>query len=334
MSVVKIGKAVNPETSLGKEIELIADVIQEYQQLTGAYPASPNFKVYNYSWFRDGAFIADGMSRAGRVESAEAFFAWCARVITERREHILAGGALEARYTYDGQEANEDWQTFQLDGYGTLLWAIKAHAARHNRSIEAYQEAAGLLQHYLAEHWQEPCIDWWEERKGLHAASLACIHAGLKAYEHPVAEEVRQVIDLNSERTDSSLLVCGLFDVVDSTAFEPTLKRIEAELVSPTGGVHRYAEDEYFGGGEWPLLTSMLGWYYLKIGRIDDAKAKLEWVRAHRQSNGWIPEQSQDHLLLPQQYDPWVAKWGQPANPLLWSNAMFLTLATGLLQTN
>ena len=44
-------------------------VIAGNQAASGAYPASPTFPVYRYCWFRDGAFIADAMSRAGRVES-------------------------------------------------------------------------------------------------------------------------------------------------------------------------------------------------------------------------------------------------------------------------
>jgi hypothetical protein len=51
---------------------------------------------------------------------------------------------------------------------------------------------------------------------------------------------------------------------------------------------------------------------------------------AQMQPNGWIAEQSQSRLLHPENYEPWVQKWGEPANPLLWSQAMALTLATGI----
>ncbi|HXR49482.1 MAG TPA: glycoside hydrolase family 15 protein [Verrucomicrobiae bacterium] len=311
-------------------IEQSCKVIAEFQQPSGAYPASPNFDVYHYSWFRDGAFIADGMSRAGQIDSAERFFAWCSEIVVQRRDHILNGGKLDARYTYEGKESTDEWETFQLDGYGTWLWAMQGHAARHGRLLDPYQEAAGLTQHYLATHWQEPCADWWEERQGTHAASLACMYAGLQAYEHPEAAAVRAAIDMSSERTDSSLLVCPLFNAVDDEAFAPVLDHIESELESEAGGVYRYREDDYYGGGEWPVLTSMLGWYYLKLGRTDEARDKLSWVKAHIGANGWLPEQSQDQLLHPENYEPWVKRWGKPANPLLWSHAMFLTLATGL----
>lgn len=303
-------------------------MVREFQQASGAYPASPNFEVYHYSWFRDGAFIADGMSRAGEVDSAERFFDWCADIVTARREHILSGGKLDARYTYDGQESTEDWETFQLDGYGTLLWAMQGHATRHERNMDKYQEAVGLIQHYLAVHWQEECADWWEERVGRHAASLACIYAGLKAYDHPAAAAVKAAIDLSHERTDASLLICALVGAVDAEMFAPVLAAIESELISQDGGVYRYRDDTYYGGGEWPVLTCMLGWYYAKLARSQDAGAKLEWAVQQMQDNGWVAEQSQAHLLHPEDYKPWVKKWGEPANPLLWSQAMLLTLAT------
>jgi GH15 family glucan-1,4-alpha-glucosidase len=313
--------------AIDRAIQASSAVVLEYQQASGAYPASPNFAVYKYSWFRDGAFIADGMSRAGHIESAERFFDWCSKVVTDRRDHILKGGKLDARFTYEGQESTDEWQTFQLDGYGTLLWAMKQHGARHERSIDQYQEAAGLIQYYLATHWQEPCIDWWEEREGHHAASLACVYAGLNAYEHPEAPAVKATIDLSQERIDASLLVCPLFDAVSTEEFSPVLAQIETELVSNDGGVYRYRDDTYYGAGEWPVLTSLLGWYYLKIGRIADAEHKLAWDLEQMQPNGWIAEQSKQQLH-PENYQPWVERWGEPANPLLWSQAMMLTLAS------
>ena len=303
-------------------------VISSFQQPTGAYPASPNFAPYNYCWFRDGSFIADAMSRAGQIESAEQFFAWGAKIITERRDSILNGAPLDARYTYGGQESSEDWGDFQLDGYGTLLWAMKQHAIRHNRNIDQFQEAAGLIQHYLATHWQEPCFDWWEERKGLHAASLACIYAGLAAYDHPEANSVKTAIDLSYERLDSSLLICSILGAVSDEAIAPIINRIETQLTSQNGGVYRYQEDTYYGGGQWPVLSCMLGWYYVKTGRTQEADDKLNWCLNQMQDNGWIAEQSSDHLLHPQSYQGWEDKWGKPANPLLWSEAMIITLSS------
>src|SRR6478735_3123910 len=95
-------------------------VIADNQAPSGAYIASPAFPVYRYSWLRDGAFIADAMSRAGHIESAEAFFAWCDRVLITRRaaiesliarhgagEAIDIGEFLPTRFTVDGADGAE-----------------------------------------------------------------------------------------------------------------------------------------------------------------------------------------------------------------------------------
>ena len=100
-------------------------VIRAGQAASGAYLASPAFPVYRYSWFRDGAFIADAMSRAGDRDSAERFFGWCSRVLVERAgtieallarsragETIPPSDFMHSRYTVDGDDSPEmivDW---------------------------------------------------------------------------------------------------------------------------------------------------------------------------------------------------------------------------------
>jgi len=62
-------------------------LIADLQDESGAYPASPTFSAYRgYSWFRDGSFIADGMSAAGAADSASRFFDWCGGILVSRRE--------------------------------------------------------------------------------------------------------------------------------------------------------------------------------------------------------------------------------------------------------
>jgi len=84
-----------------------------------------------------------------------------------------------------------------------------------------------------------------------------------------------------------------------------------------SGWPHR--QHDGYGGGEWLLLTALLG-------LADPARARdcLDWIAAHERAAG-LPEQSP-----PESYEPWVEKWGLPPSPLLWSHAMFLTLAHAL----
>jgi GH15 family glucan-1,4-alpha-glucosidase len=307
------------------------EVIRAGQAETGAYLACPAFPPYRYCWFRDGAFVAEAMSRAGEVDSAAAFFHWGADVVLARRGDVEAGGDLETRYTVDGNESrDEEWRSFQLDGFGLFLWALARHEERHSRADGRVAEAAGVLRAYLARSWRRECTDWWEERDGLHATTLACIAAGLRAAGDPEAERVVEALRAEADwRLDASLLaVATPLGVLGPEAVP--LCAIEDELVSPGGGVHRHPADTYYGGGEWLLLTGLLGWHYLELGRTDDARAKLDWVAAHAAPAGELPEQSQDHLLAPDRFEPWVARWGPPPSPLLWSHAMFLLLAHAL----
>jgi GH15 family glucan-1,4-alpha-glucosidase len=272
------------------------DVIRAGQSPEGGYVASPSFPPYGYSWLRDGSFVADAMSRAGEVESAEAFFDWAARIVDD-------GLGFDARYTLDGHADATEWPHRQHDGWGLWLWAVRTHCERHGRR-NRWGKAAGATERHLVRVRDEPCVDWWEEREGVHAATLACIAAGLD-----------DELDLSraEERLDASLLVLPFlgFGAVDV-----------APLVSPGGGVHRHLQDTFYGGGEWLLLTAMLG-----LAEPSRARACLEWIVAHATANGELPEQSQDHLLAPDMYEPWVARWGPPPSPLLWAHAMFLTLA-------
>lgn len=295
------------------------EVIHGGQSATGAYVACPDFPPYRYCWFRDGAFVAEAMSRAGEVDSAERFFDWCSAVIVEREAAIRAGEHLHARYTVDGRESTEEWPTFQVDGYGLWLWALRRHCDRHRRPHAPWEQAVGLTLEYLRRHGAESCVDWWEEREGLHAATLASVAAGLEAWGERVD------LPEPERRLDASLLVLPLLG-----RGEAPLAEIEARLVSPGGGVHRHPEDTYYGGGEWLLLTAMLGLAIAALGRQDEAREQLEWVERHATLAGHLPEQSQDHLLAPEWYEPWVDKWGPPASPLLWSHAMHLLLAIEL----
>jgi GH15 family glucan-1,4-alpha-glucosidase len=350
------------------------ELIERYQHPSGAYPASPNFPVYRYSWFRDGAFIADAMSRAGRAASASRFFGWCARALTDRREHILdlvergrrgepidQNGYLPARLALDGRESpgSEDWWNFQLDGYGTWLWALTEHCERHGEPIEPYADAVDLTARYLCQFWAEPCFDWWEEHaEHRHPSTLAAIYAGLRAATtvKPLDPELAAACERASGAVRSLVLDAGVHDghlvkwlgdgAVDGSliacttpfglvpASSPiaaaTYAEVVRQLAVPGGGVYRYLRDTYYGGGEWLLLTAFLGWHEARTGRRDAALARLAWIAEQASPDGWLPEQVSGRVLAPDFVATWRQRWGDIADPLLWSHAMYLTLAVEL----
>lgn len=298
------------------------EAIRAGQAASGAYVACPTFPPYGYCWLRDGSFVADAMSRAGVLESAEAFFDWAADVARERD-----GRGLATRYTLDGRDDESDWPHRQWDGWGLWLWALAEHCERHGVATDRWADAADLVAEFLADAWHLPCTDWWEERDGLHATTLGCVAAGLGAWHRPT-DEVEVALHVEADwRLDASLL--ALVQPLGLVPFDRVVPHVDA-LVSPGGGVHRHLDDTYYGGGEWLLLTALLGWAEAEHGRRADAERRLEWIAAHATPAGELPEQSQDHLLAPDHFDRWVEKWGPPPSPLLWAHAMTIDLAIAL----
>jgi GH15 family glucan-1,4-alpha-glucosidase len=362
------------QSALDALVRRSVDVIADHQDVGGAYPASPTFPVYKYSWLRDGAFIADAMSRAGHVDSAGRFFTWCAKIIDDRAELIddlttraRAGEPvgrdehLPTRYTLNGEPTGEDWWDFQLDGYGTWMFVLATHLERHGRPVDPTGDLArsvGRCCDYLCEFWNQPCFDWWEEHvDGVHVSTLASIEAGLRAAAHcglvtdaraararttaaAIVEYIEQhgVIDGHlvktvgaGDRVDASLIAAFVpfhtFDP-DGELATNTYRRIVDDLAPD--GVHRYLGDTYFGGGRWVVLAGFVGAFEAATGRTDDARRRLVWMCRQQTDAGLLPEQVTDHPLDARFVDEWTQRWGPVATPLLWSHAMYITLADEL----
>lgn len=362
-------------TDLARLAALAAEsvaLIDRLQDAGGAYPASPSFSAYRgYSWFRDGAFIADGMSAAGAVDSASRFFDWCVRMLDQRRAPIAEIVAAEAagtplpdermlatRFTFDGREGDDDWWDFQTDGYGTWVWAVVEHARRHGLDLDRWGEGIRLSVDYLLATWRRPCYDWWEEHaQHVHVSTLGCIVAGFEAAvasgrlepdaaaaARAAAAEARALIAergtyqghlakwLGSTEVDGSLAaVIAPLRVIEarSPLGLASIRAVDSAL-SVQGGVHRYLLDSFYGGGQWPLLSCMLGLAYVAVGDRERAIRQLEWAAATVTVEGWLPEQVPDHLLAPDRRQEWLERWGPVATPLLWSHAMFARLAVEL----
>lgn len=341
-----------------------ADLLRSHQDPGGAWPASPGFAPYQFSWFRDGSFIADGASAAGLYAEADRFHQWCARVLERERpavERVLAmleegrqpadSDYLPARYNLDGTRHEDDWWNFQVDGYGTWLWALERHLARVAPG-DATTYAAGIetAVRYLIATGTDTCRDWWEEnRDQTHVTTLAGVAGGMRAAVRmgtlsdvlagqalAAAERcvslirTRGVHDghlvkwLDGTDVDASLLaVAALYDVLalDDPLVTATVGEIEAVLVA--GGVHRYAADTFYGGGQWPVLAALLAQHHARLGDLDRAAELLDWVVSTADPDLLLPEQVAP-LLAGDVLDEWLERWGPPAHPLLWSHGAFL----------
>jgi GH15 family glucan-1,4-alpha-glucosidase len=356
------------------------DIILHNQSELGAYIASPSFPEYAYCWLRDGSFIAYAMDRVGEHTSARAFFRWVHGVLRRysyKVEHVLSvpqealrgDDYLHTRYALDGFEAPASWWNFQLDGYGTWLWALAEHVGmtgEGRRTETAFMEevmpGVELTVRYLEALWMRPNYDYWEEhRDKVHTSTLASLYGGASALSHllgrqgltmqadpgALATSISEFVQascirdghlvkyIGTDAVDASLLAAGTpFRLLapDDPAMLATVRKIEHDLVHDDQGrgVHRYSLDSYYGGGEWVLLSAWLGWYYAELGDRAKAERCLAWVEAQADGDGNLPEQVSTHLLFPDRYAEWRARWGPVASPLLWSHAMFLVLHSAL----
>lgn len=338
------------------------------QHPSGAFVASPDFAPYRYSWLRDGSFTAFALDMAGEHEAARRFHDWCARavagvgpVIDAAVARHRAGEAPEAdkmppaRFSLEGTALADGWPNFQLDGYGTWLWALEQHLhlSGDGTPKAEWEPAVRWASRYIEELGTQPCFDVWEEAGGsVHTATLGCVYAGLRAGAALLGEghlEQRAealhgsllaagarngffVKSDHSQEVDAALLwLCAPLEVVKANEpqFAETLGRIAATL-ELEGGVRRYAGDTYYGGGAWPVLTASLGLCYAAAGDEAGARRCLAWVGDRVDGEGRLAEQYGGEKRDPANYRLWVGRWGPPAAELVWSHAMHVALAAEL----
>lgn len=293
------------------------------------------------------------LSQAGRIEKVAGLV---------KAGYVPDHGEMPpTRYTLDGAVSDDEWTNFQLDGYGAWLWGLAEHARMtgSSRVVLEAEASIGATIDYLLHCWQMPNYDCWEEfGDRVHPATLACIWGGLTAINQYLERaDVRRTADairdfilhrctvpygpsssrfaksVGNSSIDASLLWIAVpFGVVEP--HHPFVRNTVAEIEQRLhhSGVHRYPEDTYYGGGEWPLLACWLGWYYCRAGEPGRAEPILKWVESCANEAGEIPEQISVHVNDPGYYPVWHKRWGPVATPLLWSSAMYLVLHTEICE--
>jgi GH15 family glucan-1,4-alpha-glucosidase len=356
-----------PPVGANSRLRSSVDSLVAQQSDSGAFIASPDFSQYCYCWLRDASFVAYALDRAGEHLAAGRYHGWVDRAIGSAGigarldiavDTLAAGGDIApqdlppARFSLEGKPVADDWPNFQIDGYGTWLWALSKHldlSGRADLPIEL-RETVERTGRYLSAFAFQPCFDVWEEHGDqVHASTLGSVYAGLVAASSMLGDaELRGHADLVRDRlrhdavaagryekssaqseVDASLLwLATPFGAVDADdgLFLTTVADIEQRLTMD-GGIRRYPADTYFGGGAWPVLTCSLGWYYARTGRLDAARQCLEWAGSRIDGEGRLAEQFGGELHDPAHYREWVDRWGDPARDLLWSHAMYVVLS-------
>jgi GH15 family glucan-1,4-alpha-glucosidase len=340
------------------------EIIKNNQSDFGLYEASPNFKNYKYCWSRDGTFIAYSMDITKNIDSSSKFYTGINKIVKNNKDKINRSieeyknngvidkkNMLPVRFTMTGEDTNTDWEEFQLDGWGTWLWGLCRHlefSGELELTESKFKDSIDLLILYLKTFWQQPNFDCWEEQGNrIHPSSIACIYGGLNSIgnlrqDSEILKICGQIKDfvvnscvngsyfvkyVGSQEVDASLLWLStpfeMFSTSDNL-MKGTINKIEEDLFK--GGLKRYRNDEYYGGGSWPLLTACLGWHYFKMGKLSAAAEMLENISKCSDEDFNLPEQVPEWLNYTSKYKYWKKKWGDIAKPLLWSHAMYLIL--------
>lgn len=356
------------DDTMGASMRASVARILEHQEPNGALVASRDFANYNYCWLRDGSFIAFALDRAGEHDAAARFHAWVATAIAGIADVIDAAIAREqrgepldlermppARFSLDATVVADDWPNFQIDGYGTWLWALEQHVTASGQDAvpKAMLDSATRVARYVSALALTNCFDVWEEHgSSRHVSTLACVFGGLHAAARMLGMEDlaaradtvrlaaregttrlgRFVKSTDSDAVDSSLLWLatpfGLAEPNDPH-FIDTVRVIEDQLTFE-GGLRRYPIDTYYGSGAWPVLTASLGWHYAVAGDHAAARRCQEWIADHFDAEGRLAEQFGGERRDPRHYDEWVERWGTPAADLTWSHAMHVVLCKEL----
>jgi GH15 family glucan-1,4-alpha-glucosidase len=148
---------------------------------------------YAYMWPRDGALVANVLSHAGYSDATGAFFHFCA-------EHITDDGYLLHKYT-PGGNLGSSWQPWmdkegnltlpiQEDETALVVYALWQHYTLFHE-IEfirpLYRPLITAAADFMCEYRDQttnlplPSWDLWEERRGIHAYTIAAVYGGLMA---------------------------------------------------------------------------------------------------------------------------------------------------------
>ena len=147
---------------------------------------------YSYLWPRDGAITAFALDTAGYQEVTARFFTFCRSLLTR-------AGYFLHKYDSDGN-LGSSWHPWLVNGErqlpiqedetGLIVHALWHHYERHGNLEFADHNYGSIIRpsaDFMAAYRDprtglpQKSYDLWEERLGIHAFTVAAVHAGLVA---------------------------------------------------------------------------------------------------------------------------------------------------------
>lgn len=286
---------------------------------------------YAFCWPRDGALTGLTLLECGDTETPRRFLQFCERALPE------SPALWHQKYRPDGTEG-ASWHPRVIEGERTLPVQLDESALTLILAAKFDGEFSAMKQRVadaLADHWQMPCWDLWEERRGVHFFTLCTILRAFRDLGRPEAEEVAGFVSeqmvgedgaylrtLGQEPTADASALLGLLlapELLTTEAAQNTITKVSERLWSRgIGGICRYEHDWYFRQPEsppnpWIICTLWLARIQLLRGDRGDAERLIQWCVDRAETSGVLAEQVH-----------W--RTGDPlsVSPLTWSHAELL----------
>ena len=256
---------------------------------------------------------------------------------------------------FDGDDGDDEWWDFQLDGYGMWLWAVGEHAARHGTDAARWRPASSSRGLPRRRPGTGPATTGGRSTPmHRHVSTLGCVVGGLRAASdsacstragrrrHPArgggggppgreavsAWASREVDRLERgrcqpcrRRRPAEARGCGL--AAGSQHAQRDRGRLDVD-----GGVHRYLRRRVLRRRAVAPAVVHCSAGTRPRRRHGASPPAAGGPPSTAAADGAMPEQVDGHLLTPARFDEWVDRWGTVAQPLLWSHAMLIRSPT------
>lgn len=303
--------------------------------------------LYTYCWPRDAAWACLALDRTRYHNLSAEIYGFLSRVLTDRgyflHKYTPAG---------DFGSTWHPVPMIQIDETGLPLYALYQNwlISRDVWTIGRYfSSLIAPAADYLASSLDrktglpKPSYDLWEERKGVHVYSACSVYAGLNGacllarvlgnddevgrwseasaavkrampglYDENLGRFKRSTSDPSLDASMFAVWYMGVLPPDDDRVVN-SMRAIEKELTTPSGGIARYKGDSYQGYmNVWIICTLWLAQWHIAIGNLARGLELIGWCADHAAGTGLLPEQ--------------VGYDGAPRSvlPLMWSHCTFV----------
>lgn len=333
------------------------DILEKSKLTNGMWAASTS-DDYNFTWFRDTAYIA--LTFIDKTcDTYERAIQGMLDILTDYDEKLDGIPKTDRDFPHirynatTFKEVDTDWGHVQLDAYGAVLFAVGEGERRGKKIIrdekdrETIQKLVGFLEHNEYHLLEDSGA--WEEWREIRLSSIAAVVAGLEAVSNLVfvsSEMIHQgyktlygLYPRETPTRDVDLFQLTLiypYRLVSKPIAQKIIAQVEDKLLREKG-VLRYQGDSYYStlekeygrdreldfyvGSEaqWTFGFSYLALSLMTIGEYDEAKKYIDKVESVVLEDGGLPE-----LYYSGDYRDEYGNNFNKNNPLIWSNAMFI----------